>query len=93
MQVVSTSLNKLHLIYKGDYLMTKVPKLRSKLLNRKNNKFKVSITYKLSNIKWNLMKIKIQVDLALLNNFHLIYKGDMLMSKTLKLHFKKFCIY
>ena len=77
-------------MYKDDFLMTKVPKLRSNLLNRKNNKFKVSITYKLSNIKWNLMKIKIQVVLALLNKFHLIYKSDMLMSKMLKLHFKIF---
>ena len=90
MQVVSTSLNNFHLMYKDDFLMTKVPKLRSNLLNRKNNKFKVSITYKLSNIKWNLMKIKIQVVLALLNKYHLIYKSDMLMSKMLKLHFKNF---
>ena len=84
MHVVSTFLNNFHLIYKGDLLMIKVPKLRLKLLNRKNNKFKVSITYKLSNINWNLMKIKIQVVLSLLNNFHLIYKGDMLITKMLK---------
>ncbi len=51
MRVVLTSLNNFHLIYKGDFLMTKVPKLRSKLLNRKNNKFKVisHISYQILN--------------------------------------------
>ena len=51
LHVDSTSLNNFHLIHKGDRLMTKVPKLRSKLLNRKNNKFKVisHISYQILN--------------------------------------------
>ena len=32
-----------------------------------------------------LVKIEIHVDLTLLSNFHLIYKGDLLMMKVLKL--------
>jgi hypothetical protein len=33
LQVDSTLLNNFHLIYKGDYLMTKVPKLRSEVID------------------------------------------------------------
>ena len=39
------------------------------------------------------MKIKLQVVLTLLNNFHLIHKGDMLMSKIAKTTLKKFVYY
>jgi|SRR5271156_89440 len=46
-QIVSTSLNNYHLIHKGDFLMIKVPNYALKLLNGKNNKFKVSVVIKI----------------------------------------------
>ena len=34
MQVVSTLLNNFHLMHKGDFLMTEVPKLRSEVTDQ-----------------------------------------------------------
>ena len=42
-----TSVNNYHLIHEGDFLVNKVPKYALKLINRKNNKFKVRIVIKI----------------------------------------------
>src|SRR5579859_3408212 len=81
-------LNNFYLIHKGDLLRTKVPKLRLKLLIRckKIQRSKIStITLNanyFTNIKCKPMKIETQIVSILLNNFHLIYKGDLHRTKV-----------
>src|SRR5579862_7517379 len=84
-------LNNFHLIHKCDLLRTKVPKYALKLLVRckKIQKSKISTVTINANcfiyINCRTMKIEIHVVSTLLNNFHLIYKGDLLRTKVLKI--------
>ena len=72
------------------YLEPKCRNYAMKLINEKIINFFIKIISIYASIFWKLTKFRFQVDTTLLNNYYLIYKGDLLSTKVPKLRSKIF---